>query len=123
MPAVAFEIQHGVDHVLQHARARDGAVLGDVADQHDREFAGLGELDQLEAAGAHLAHRAWRTVDRVEPHGLDRIDHHQRRIFCGFQARGDVAQVDRGSELQGCILDTEPAGAQSICSINSSPEM
>ena len=35
--AVAFEIQHGVDHMLQHARAGERAVLGDVADQHQGE--------------------------------------------------------------------------------------
>ena len=31
--ALAFEIQHGVDHVLEDLRAGDGAVFGDVADQ------------------------------------------------------------------------------------------
>ena len=34
--AVALEREHGVDHVLDHARAGDLAVLGDVADQDDR---------------------------------------------------------------------------------------
>ena len=31
--AVALEIEHGVDHVLDHLRAGDLAVLGDVADE------------------------------------------------------------------------------------------
>ena len=31
--AVAFEVEHGVDHVLDHLRAGDLAVLGDVADE------------------------------------------------------------------------------------------
>ena len=70
--AVAFEIQHRVDHVLQHARAGDGAVLGDVADQHDGEVAGLGQRGSARSAQA----RTWRdgaggAVDGVEPHGLD----------------------------------------------------
>ena len=32
---IAFEIQHGVDNVLEHARAGDRALLGHVADQDD----------------------------------------------------------------------------------------
>ena len=110
MAAVAFEIQHRVDHVLQHARTGDGAVLGDVADQHQREFARLGELDQLEAGGAHLRHRAGRAVDRVEPHGLDRVDHHQRGVAGRLQAGGDVAQVDRGGEFQRRVVRRRGGG-------------
>ena len=34
--AIAFEIQHGVDHVLDHLRAGDLAVLGDVTDEQQR---------------------------------------------------------------------------------------
>ena len=35
--ALAFEIEHGIDHVLEHARPRDRAVLRDVADdEHGR---------------------------------------------------------------------------------------
>jgi hypothetical protein len=34
MAAVAFEIEHGVDHVLEHARPGERAVLGHVADQN-----------------------------------------------------------------------------------------
>ena len=32
--ALALEIEHGVDHVLEHARAGDDALLGDMADEH-----------------------------------------------------------------------------------------
>ena len=31
--AVALEVEHGVDHVLEHARPGEGAFLGDVADE------------------------------------------------------------------------------------------
>src|SRR5437764_149937 len=34
--AVALEVQHDVDEVLQRARPCDGAVIGDVADQQHR---------------------------------------------------------------------------------------
>ena len=44
--ALALERQHRVDHVLDHARPGDLAVLGDVADQDHRRAARLGEADQ-----------------------------------------------------------------------------
>ena len=54
MAALALEIEHGVDHVLEHARAGDMPFLGDMADQDDAEAAPLGEADQLLRRGAHL---------------------------------------------------------------------
>ena len=43
---VALELQHDVDQVLQHPRPGHRAVLGDVADQHHRQAAFLGQRDQ-----------------------------------------------------------------------------
>ena len=37
--ALALEIKHGIDHVFDHAGAGDLAVLGDMADQDDRDAA------------------------------------------------------------------------------------
>ena len=45
MAAFALEIEHGVDHVLDDARAGDLALLGDMADQHDRRAGRLGVAD------------------------------------------------------------------------------
>ena len=70
--AFALEREHGVDHVLDHARAGDLAVLGDVADQDDGRARALGEADQRLRAGAHLGDGAGRGLDHVGPHGLDR---------------------------------------------------
>ena len=39
--AVALEIEHGVDHVLDHLGAGDLPVLGDVADQHEGDALAL----------------------------------------------------------------------------------
>ncbi len=58
--AFALERQHRVDHVLDHARAGDLAVLGDVADQDDGGAGFLGEADQRLRRGAHLRDRAGR---------------------------------------------------------------
>ena len=52
MRAFALEVEHRVHHVLDHARARDLAVLGDVADQDDRGPGALGETDQRLRAAA-----------------------------------------------------------------------
>ena len=57
MAALAFEIDHGVDHVLEHPRPGDLAVLGHVPDQQERRAAPLGEADQLVRA-----RRSWVTV-------------------------------------------------------------
>ena len=108
--ALALEIEHRVDHVLEHAGAGDGAVLGDVADQQDRDAAPLGELDQRLRRGAHLAHRARRAVDRVEPHGLDRIDHRHLGRVGPLQGRHDVAHRGRGGELHRRVAQAQPLG-------------
>ena len=57
-------------------------------------------------------HGAGRAARSHEPHRLDRIDHHQRRVAGRGQAGSDVAQVDCGGELERRVLDAEAAGAQ-----------
>ena len=47
--AVALEIEHGVDHVLDHLGAGDLPVLGDVADQDQRRALRLGVADRATA--------------------------------------------------------------------------
>ena len=44
--AVALELHDDVDEVLEHPRAGDRAVLGDVADEQHGDAARLGHLDQ-----------------------------------------------------------------------------
>jgi hypothetical protein len=72
-----------------------------MANKHDGEVAGLRQTDQLEGAGAHLADGAGGALDRVHPHGLDRVDHHQRGVLGLFQAGDDVANIDRGGQFDG----------------------
>ena len=45
--ALALKRQHGIDHMFQHARASDAAILGDMADKHQRRAAFLGKTDQF----------------------------------------------------------------------------
>jgi len=77
--ALAFEAQHRIDHMLEHARTGDRPVLGDVADEDHGSAMLLGEADQLLRARADLADRARRALDQVAVHRLDRIDDQQRR--------------------------------------------
>ena len=56
--ALALERQHGVDGMLELARAGERAVLGDVTDEDHGDAATLGLDDELLGAGAHLRRRA-----------------------------------------------------------------
>ena len=56
--AVALEREHGVDDVLEHSRAGERAVLGDVTDEDDGDTAPLGLGGQLLGTRPNLQHRA-----------------------------------------------------------------
>ena len=73
--ALALERQHGVDHVLEHARTGERALLGDVADHHDRQVGRLRLDDQRVRAVAHLRDRARRRGERRIVQRLDGVDH------------------------------------------------
>ncbi|MNN10635.1 hypothetical protein D3C81_1235650 [compost metagenome] len=53
---LALEIEHGIDHVLQHPRPSQRALLGDVADQEDRRAALLGITHQQRRTLTYLGH-------------------------------------------------------------------
>ena len=110
--ALALEVEHGVDHVLEHARAGDLPVLGDVADQQEGAAALLGEADQGLGGGAQLGDRAGRLLEPVDPHGLDRIDDHQVRRLRPVERGQDVAGRGGAGELDRRVGEAEPAGAQ-----------
>ena len=80
--ALALELQHAVDEVLEHARARERALLGDVADEQHRDVARLGQARDAVGDLAHLADRARRAgqVGRVQR--LDRVDHAHLGALC-----------------------------------------
>src|SRR5665213_371761 len=85
--AVTLEAQHRVDHVLERPRTGQGAVFGDVADQHGGHLAGLGQADELVGTlpnladrprhpdGASLARRG-----RTDGHRLDGVDHEEAGV-------------------------------------------
>ena len=112
MRAFALEREHGVDHVLDHARAGDLAVLGDVADQNDGGARALGVADQRLRRAAHLRHRAGRGFHHVGPHGLDRIDDDQPRRLAVRQRGDDVFDGGFRRELDRRGAKPQAFGAQ-----------
>ena len=62
MMALALEVQHGVDQVLEHARPGQRAFLRDVADEERRDAAALRQRHEARAALAHLRDAAGRRL-------------------------------------------------------------
>ena len=73
--AVALELQHAVDEMLEHARPGDRAVLGDVPDEERRDAGLLRDPQQPRRRLAHLRDRARRRADLLRPERLHRVDH------------------------------------------------
>ena len=53
--AFAFEIEHGVNHVLDNSWAGDLAFLGDMADENDRRAGRFGIADHRLRRGSSKA--------------------------------------------------------------------
>ena len=85
--ALALEVDHRVDQVLERLRAGDRAVLRDVADEDHRDAVALGELHQAERRFADLADAPGRPVELVDGRGLDRVDDDEARSL----GTGDLA--------------------------------
>ncbi len=108
---VAFEVQHTVHHVLEHARPRDGAFLGDVAHEQQGGAGSLREARELRGALAHLRHAARRRLQRFRVHGLDRV--HYRYVGLSRAQHGeDLLQLDLGQHLERIAIEPQPPRAQ-----------
>ena len=109
---VALEIQHGIDDMLEHARAGQGAVLGDVPDHDDGDAGLLGQARELGGAFAHLRHRTRRRSELAAIERLDGIDHRHGRFalgHCGLD--GFEPDLGQQVDLVG-RRQTQAAGAQ-----------
>ncbi len=112
MAALAFECQHGIDHMFEHARAGKAAVLGDMAHQYQRGAAFLGETDQLLRRCPHLADCARRAVDQVRMHRLYRIDHQHVGGRAAAEGGQYIAHRCRRRQHHRRIGIAQPPGAQ-----------
>ena len=114
--ALALERQHGVDDVLEQAGTGERAVLGDVADEHDRHAAPLGVDDQGLGALAHLDDRPGARRELRVGDGLDAVDDDQRRrrAVDGVDHAGRASSrwpaTGRGARRRGARRAGGPAG-------------
>ena len=128
--ALALELQHAVDRVLEHARPGQRALLGDVADQDHRAAALAREALQRRRHLLHLADAAGRARQVGGPQGLDRVDHACLRALLlqrrehdlerglgqhghrqGVRAEALRAQLDLGRRLLAADVERAAAGA------------
>ena len=112
MTAFALEIQNGIDHVLDDARARDLAVLGDMADEDDGSARLLGIADHRLRRGAHLRHRSRRRLDGRGPERLHGIEDHQRWRAVGLKRREDVLDAGLGRQRDRSRRDAHALGPE-----------
>ncbi len=110
--AFALEIEHAVDHVLDNARPGNLAVLGDMADQHDRGTRRLGIFDHRLRRGAHLGDGARRRFGDVSPQRLDRIEDHEIGPLAVSKGGENVLDIGFGREFDRRIGRAEPLRAQ-----------
>ncbi len=109
--AVAFEMQHHVDEMFQRARSGDGPVLGDVADEDQRDAVGLRGGGQRGGDRAHLRDAAGDAVGLGGGHGLHRVHDDQR----GLDRRNVVqhrVQVGLGGQVNLVSAAADAVGAQ-----------
>ena len=93
---VALEVQHDVDQVLQRARARDGAVLGDVTDQDAsrRRLRLASEVSAVVTARTCVTPPVTPSASGRDMR-LHRVHHHQ-----GGLDRLDVAEHGRAGRIR-----------------------
>ena len=111
MVPVAFEGEHRVHQVLQHLGSGQGAVLGDVAHQHQRRAGALGPPGQQGRAAAHLAHRARGGFELRVEQGLDGIHQEQGRLH-GLGGLQDAPHIGLGEQVDGRVLRAQAPGPQ-----------
>jgi hypothetical protein len=109
--SVSFEIQDGVHHMLQQARARDGPLLGDVSHQKGGDSGLLGKQHELHRRLPHLADTAGGGSEVAVEHGLYGIDDQRRRILRAHRF-GDGVDIDLGCHQQVGGDRVQPAAAQ-----------
>ncbi len=112
LPAIALEIEHGIDHMLEHARPGDLSILGDMANEDEGKPALFGRADEFMRAGAHLGDGAGGGIERIDEHGLDGIDDDDVRCLATIDTRQNFAHRGGGGELQRCIAEAQTLTAQ-----------
>jgi hypothetical protein len=104
---IAFEIEHGVHEMLEHARPRNGALFRHVADQHHGGAGRLRVAHQLRRALPQLRDRTDPRIQPGELHGLDGIHDQQRRLAPAGESQ-DRFEVVLGHYTEAIGGQSEP---------------
>ena len=84
-----FKLQHHIHNMFQNLGARDGAFLGNMADEDDRNATGFSKAEELRRHLFDLAHAAGSGFHVLAVHGLDGVhDHEVGSHFLGFGQDG-----------------------------------
>jgi hypothetical protein len=108
---LAFEIQHGVDHMLERLGAGNVAVFRDVADEERRDVVAFRGKQKLRRRFAHLANAAGRGLELQRENGLHRVDDDER----GFDAADflqNALDAGFGKKEERRIANAKPIAAR-----------
>jgi hypothetical protein len=108
--AVAFELEHAVDEVLEHSWPGNGSVLRHMTDEDDRDALLLGHAQKPPGCLAHLADRPGRGTHVLRIQRLDRVDHADVGPLA-LQGRADRVELRLGEDLHA-VGAAEPRRAQ-----------
>ena len=118
--AVALELEHAVDEVLEHARAGDGAVLRHVPDEDRRDARLL--RDPQEPAGrlAHLRDGSGSRAERRRVQRLHRVDR-RRRPDARCSSVAHTASSSVSARMSTASAPPSRAARSDTCAADSSP--
>ncbi len=108
--AVALELEHAVDEVLEHARAGHRAVLRHVPDEDRRDALLLGDAEQPPGRLPHLCDRAGRRAELGRVERLHRVDHADVGPLL-LERRADGLELGLGEDLD-LLAAPETVGAE-----------
>ncbi len=109
--ALALELEHNVDQVLEDTRPGDRAVLGHMADQDRGHASVLGHADERGGDLADLGDPAGRAVGVGPGHGLYGVEYQQRGLDL-LDLTQDRREIGLGGEEQAVGQRRRPLGPQ-----------
>ena len=113
MKAFALQVEDGIHDVLQHARAGDIAVLGDVPDEKGGDLRRLGQVHEPERAFAELRNASRAGGNRIQIGRLDGVDdNHPRTQPLDLAEHRLQIRLGQNIQMRGCSLDPVAAETQ-----------
>jgi hypothetical protein len=118
--AIALELEHAVDEVLEHARTCERTVLRHVTDEERGDPDLLRDPQDATRRLAHLRDRTRRGTDTGRMERLHRVDHADVGAFA-LERRADDIEVGLGKDLDLSPQPRQPGARSLTCSTDSSP--